>query len=150
LEKRDIAIQQLEDAVVLYEKGHFISALTLSGAAEEILGKIAQKRNGSNELNREVEYLKSVYRFFNGSEPSNRELIKRINNAKNETKHNDSGENLWVDSDFENECVLLFVKAVKNYYNAYNDYPPYESGMPQYVRLKNMAVEKKLKTTFEI
>ncbi len=30
------------------------------------------------------------------------------------------------------------------------DYPPYESGLPQYVRLKNMAVEKKLNSTFEI
>jgi ATP-dependent phosphofructokinase / diphosphate-dependent phosphofructokinase len=30
------------------------------------------------------------------------------------------------------------------------DYPPYQSGMPSYVRLKNAAVEKKLKSTFSI
>ena len=30
------------------------------------------------------------------------------------------------------------------------DYPPYEKGMPKYVRLKNEAVEKKLKTEFQI
>jgi len=30
------------------------------------------------------------------------------------------------------------------------DYPPYKNGLPQYVQLKNIAVEKKLEKTFEI
>lgn len=30
------------------------------------------------------------------------------------------------------------------------DYPPYKNGLPQYVTLKNTAVAKKLKTTFEL
>ncbi|HWQ95293.1 MAG TPA: 6-phosphofructokinase [Gammaproteobacteria bacterium] len=30
------------------------------------------------------------------------------------------------------------------------DYPPYKNGLPQYVRLKNTAVPKKLKTSFEV
>lgn len=30
------------------------------------------------------------------------------------------------------------------------DYPPYKNGLPQYVKLKNVAVKKKLKTKFEI
>lgn len=30
------------------------------------------------------------------------------------------------------------------------DYPPYHNGLPQYVKLKNVAVEKKLEKTFEI
>ena len=30
------------------------------------------------------------------------------------------------------------------------DYPPYSKGMPSYIRLKNMAVEKKLSTTFKL
>ncbi|OGT35931.1 MAG: 6-phosphofructokinase [Gammaproteobacteria bacterium RIFCSPHIGHO2_12_FULL_37_14] len=30
------------------------------------------------------------------------------------------------------------------------DYPPYRNGLPMYVKLKNTAVSKKLKTTFEI
>jgi len=30
------------------------------------------------------------------------------------------------------------------------DYPPYKNGLPSYVKLKNTAVEKKLKTTFEV
>jgi 6-phosphofructokinase 1 len=30
------------------------------------------------------------------------------------------------------------------------DYPPYKDGLPQYVQLKNLAVKKKLKTSFKI
>jgi 6-phosphofructokinase 1 len=30
------------------------------------------------------------------------------------------------------------------------DYPPYKNGLPQYVRLKNAAVPKRLKTSFNI
>jgi ATP-dependent phosphofructokinase / diphosphate-dependent phosphofructokinase len=30
------------------------------------------------------------------------------------------------------------------------DYPPYKDGLPQYVKLKNVAVKKKLKTTFDV
>lgn len=30
------------------------------------------------------------------------------------------------------------------------DYPPYKNGLPQYVKLKNVAVPKKLKTTFKL
>jgi len=30
------------------------------------------------------------------------------------------------------------------------DYPPYKDGMPVYVRLKNVAVAKKLKGTFKL
>jgi hypothetical protein len=41
----------------------------------------------------------------------------------NEAKHNDRGENVWLDADFENECVLLFVKAVKNYFDEYKEMP---------------------------
>jgi hypothetical protein len=30
------------------------------------------------------------------------------------------------------------------------DYPPYKNGLPVYVTLKNLPVEKKLTTTFEL
>jgi hypothetical protein len=123
MEKKDIALQQLIDSAKLYQKGRYCSALTLAGDAEEILGKIAKKRTRRNQFEDEIEYLKSIYQSFNKSIPSNAELKKRINKAKNEMKHNDEGENSWVESDFENEFVLLFIKAVKNYYNAYNDMP---------------------------
>ena len=123
MEKKDIAIQQLVDGSKLYETGHFVSALTLFGASEEILGKIAKKRTGSNQLEHEIEYLKTVYKHFNHPCPSNKDLIRQVNKIKNEVKHNDVGENSWVDADFESECVFIFMRAVKNYYFAYKEMP---------------------------
>jgi hypothetical protein len=123
MEKKGIALQQLFDSANLYRKGRYCSALTLAGAAEEILGKIAKRRTGRNQLENEIEYLESVYRYFKIPIPPKRELVNQINRTKNELKHNDEGENLWVESDFENECVLLFVRAVKNYFDVYKEMP---------------------------
>jgi len=123
MEKKDIALQQLIDSAKLYQQGRYCSALTLAGAAEEILGKIAKKRTGKNELKYDIEYTKSIYQYFNIPIPPDNELIKQINKTKNEVKHNDEGDNSWVDSDFENECVSLFVKAVRNYFYAYKEMP---------------------------
>lgn len=124
MEKRDIAVRQLRTAAKLYNNGDYICSITLSGAAEEILGKIAKKRTNKNQLENEVDYLRSVYEYFSGSNvPSDKELIKSINKVKNDLKHNDSGDNEWVNADFENEAVSLFIKAVKNYYDCYKELP---------------------------
>ena len=123
MEKKDIALEQLRSAAKHYKKKEYISAIILAGAAEEILGQIARKRNNTNEFEKETEYLKSIYKYYNKPLPEDNVIKGRINKVKNEIKHNDSGENLWVNSDFENEAVLLFVKAVKNFINAYNEPP---------------------------
>jgi hypothetical protein len=123
MEKRDIAVRQLRAAAKLYKEEDYISSITLSGAAEEILGRIAKKRTKHNQLDRDIAYLKSVYEYFSGKSPDNKSIIAEINKVKNELKHNDSGENNWVAADFEDEATTFFVKAVKNYYDAYNEFP---------------------------
>jgi hypothetical protein len=42
ISKIDIALIQLRTAVQLYNKGNYISSLTLAGASEEILGQIVK------------------------------------------------------------------------------------------------------------
>ena len=123
MEKKDIALKQLRASAKLYNSGDYISAITLAGAAEEILGRIAKARNKTNELEKETDYLKSVYDFFSSPIPNEKELISKINRVKNELKHNDNGLNNWIEGDFENEAVSLFVKAVKNYFSAYGEMP---------------------------
>ncbi len=123
MEKKGIAVKQIKAAARHYNKGDYVCSITLSGAAEEMHGQIAKKRTNTNQLEGEVIYLRSVYAYFSGQKPSDKELIQKINNVKNELKHNDSGDNLWVDGDFENESAILFVKAVKNYFDCYQDFP---------------------------
>lgn len=122
-EKKDIAVNQLRAAAKLYNSRDYISSITLSGAAEEILGRIAKKRTNLNQLEKEIQCLRSVYSYFSGQNPSNKMLIDKINKVKNELKHNDSGENESVQADFENEAAMLFIKGVKNYYDSYKEFP---------------------------
>jgi len=123
MEKKDIALKQLRASANLFNEGDYVSAITLSGAAEEILGKIAKKRNKPNQLENEVVYLKSIYEYLSGHSISNKELVSKINLTRNELKHNDSGINEWFETDFENEAAMIFVKAVKNYFTCYSELP---------------------------
>jgi 6-phosphofructokinase 1 len=43
-----------------------------------------------------------------------------------------------------NKCREYLTPLIKG-----EDYPPYKNGMPQYIRLKNKPVEKRLKTRFK-
>ena len=130
MEKKDIAVRQIKASARLYLKGDFVCSITLAGASEEILGEISKKRNGVNQFDDELSYLKNIFKYFPSTStqkkilvPSNKELIKRINGAKNELKHNDGGENKFVNFDFEFEAAMLFIKAVKNYYDCYDEFP---------------------------
>ena len=123
MEKKDIAVKQIKAAARHYKRGDYICSITLSGAAEEILGQMAKKRTKMNQLDREVIYLRNVYDYFHGQKPTNKQLISKVNKVKNELKHNDSGDNLWVGADFEFEAAWLFVRAVKNYFDCYEEYP---------------------------
>lgn len=123
MEKKDIAVLQLKAAAQHYKKGEYICSITLSGAAEEILGEIAKKRTKTNELEKEANYLRSVYDYFSGQKPSNKDLKSKINKVKNNLKHNDSGENEWVNADFEYEAAKLYVRAIRNYFNCYSEFP---------------------------
>ena len=42
--------EELGRAVQLFNQGDFVGATTLAGAAEEVLGRIARKRAGTNAL----------------------------------------------------------------------------------------------------
>jgi hypothetical protein len=55
-EKRDLALRQLRRAVQLFNQSDFVCAATLAGAAEEILGRIAQKRTGTNALDGDAHF----------------------------------------------------------------------------------------------
>ncbi len=82
MEKKDIALIQLRSSAKLYKSGDYISAITLAGAAEEILGCIAKARTKTNELEKDIVYLKSVYDYFSSPVPIGKESIAKINRVK--------------------------------------------------------------------
>jgi len=56
----DLATEQLDDAILLSKRKSFVSALTLAGVAEEILGKMASDRLKQSYLEYKYEELGPV------------------------------------------------------------------------------------------
>jgi hypothetical protein len=122
-EKRDLALRQLRRAVQLFNKGDFVCATTLAGAAEEVLGRIARKRVGTNSLDDRAHFWSQVADMFGKTPPNRKRVMEAHNRLRNQLKHNDTGDDDWVTADFEFEAQDLIDRAIRNYWLAY-DTPP--------------------------
>lgn len=122
ISKKEIALIQIKSAARHYNKQNYVSCITLAGA-EEILGKIAKKRNGFNQLENDIKYTQSIFHFLSNDIPKTKSIIDNRNVIKNELKHNDIGENLIIEADLENEATSFFVAAMKNYFDAFEEWP---------------------------
>jgi len=131
-EKRDIALRQLRRAVQLFNKGDFVCAATLAGAAEEVLGRIARKRTGTNALDGHVHFWSQMADMFGKTPPDRKKVVEAHNRLRNQLKHNDSGDNEWLNADFEFEALDLIDRAIRNYWLAY-DTPPTDRIISHYV-----------------
>jgi hypothetical protein len=123
ISKKEIALIQIKSSARHYNNQDYISCITLAGAAEEILGEIAKKKNGFNQLENDIKYTQSLSHFLSKDLPKTKAIIKDRNVTKNDLKHNDIGENLIIEADFENEATTFFVAAIKNYFNAFEEWP---------------------------
>lgn len=70
LSKLDIATAQLDTAMGLYLEGRdLISAITLAGAAEEILGKLAEKAGTQSAFNETLDRLCAMHQAAWAEDP---------------------------------------------------------------------------------
>jgi hypothetical protein len=114
--KLDVAMNQLRTSIQLYKKGNYISSITLAGAAEEILGKMAAKTANRNALLDEKLFLDQVAEMFNQQKPILKKVIESRYRAKNELKHNDLGKDSVVRNvDFKFQAEELIIGAINNY-----------------------------------
>ncbi len=121
--KKEIAFIQIKAAAEHYSKHEYISCITLAGAAEEILGEIAKKVNGFNQLENDIKFTQSIFQYYSKDFPKTNAIVMNRNKIRNELKHNDEGENLFIEADFESEAATFFVAAVKNYFDAFGELP---------------------------
>jgi hypothetical protein len=124
LTKRRIALLQIERSVdLLTNHNDPVCALTLAGAAEEILGRIAAARGHVPVVEDGTEYLGSVYDYIGKPRPPKKKLIEAHNRIRNALKHNDDGKNVRVAADFLFEAEEMLLRAIKNYFNAFGCLP---------------------------
>lgn len=101
-------------AIELFCSGErIISAITLAGAAEEILGKLVTGTGQTNSLEREINDQCEEFKSFFGRDGDPKTFRELEINARNELKHRRSGNNLEID--LEQEAVNLIERAINNF-----------------------------------
>ena len=123
VKKIEIALIQLRTAIQLFKKGNYISAITVAGAAEEILGEIALKRKGTNALMADKAFLDEIADHLKKPRPGLKNVVNQRNKVKNELKHNKTGNDYTIQHDFKYEAEELILAAVNNYAIIFRKYP---------------------------
>lgn len=114
LKKIEIAEEQLFHAIELYLDGErLISSITLSGAAEEILGKLVNLNEQENALEIKVTDLCEMHETIFGEVANPKDYIRLRNKARNGLKH--IGKESSISIDIEQEAVSLIRRGIKNY-----------------------------------
>lgn len=116
LTKTDIALEQLTVAIGFYlQRKHPVAALTLAGAAEEILGKQCEAQRKEPSIRRRAEATRALYTFLwpHRMTPAGKVFVDRRNLARNQAKHNDTGAP--VTFNWNREAEQMITRGIENY-----------------------------------
>jgi hypothetical protein len=129
--KRRIAEIQIYRAIkVLEDDADPISALTLAGAAEEILGKTLRENGRRCAFDHAVNFGEQMWDFLQEvarrkgirvTRPSDSEVKSRINKVRNELKHKCDGRPVEAYDIWEAEDMII--RAINNYLFLYQKLP---------------------------
>ena len=110
--KFDVANNHVQTAIDLFlEKKDYLCALSLAGAAEEILGQYAKRENKTPML----DLICSVVNEELSSSIDHKTLKKEfLNKAKNTIKHFDNNESEYIEIDPESEAIMMLLRAIGN------------------------------------
>jgi hypothetical protein len=111
--KFKITERQLLVAIDLFISQDPIPAITLAGAAEEILGKLVKNMGGVHVLEEDVKESCELFQTVFGGVGNPKEFADLMNNPRNELKHLMSGDP--VEFDLEEEAVNLIHRAIANF-----------------------------------
>lgn len=116
-DRRCIAIAQLETALRLYFEGQdYFSVVALSGAADEIFGKLLSAAGIENSLESKKKAVSEIHQKLFGSPLATKDIAQRANRAKNAFKHWDAGDPLTVTLDLIEEARDMLNRAIDNYW----------------------------------
>lgn len=115
MKKQEIALTQLRRSIELYEQEDYICAITLAGASEELLGRMALQHSGTNATKEMLDCVSEVANFFGGEPAPKKNLIAKRNRVRNELKHQDDGENNDLNENFKEEAEAMIDRALSNW-----------------------------------
>jgi hypothetical protein len=111
--KITLAREQLEDGVQLLLERRFVSALTLLGAAEEILSRLAEEQGGKHFLDGIWEEVNALNRGIGGDDVSKRRIYRAFNEPRNSVKHHTPGDVPSV-AIFKMPAALMMARRAKH------------------------------------
>jgi len=116
-DSKHIALEQLETALQLYfERESYLSVITLAGAAEEILGRLARSRGIDNSLEALKKAAGAIHQHLYGEQIESKSIAVRANYARNKLKHVGVTEETLVTLDEKQEAIDMLIRAIDNYW----------------------------------
>jgi len=109
--KLDLATEQLDAAISLFLEKSFVSALTLAGAAEEVLGKALSNRREQNYLDWKYETFEPIHPILHGAPLSKEAFVRDENRALIAVA---SGSEPSVTLDLEDAAPWMIIRACFN------------------------------------
>ena len=112
----DLALEQLDVALELFlSKRSMVSALTLAGAAEEILGKTLKLNGRKTTLEFEHSAIEQVETFLRRQPFTWKDFIDEKNRVRNAAKHIGEESGAEIIADLEDEALWMLVRACDNH-----------------------------------
>jgi hypothetical protein len=110
--KLDIAVKQLETAIDLFvDREDYISAITLAGAAEEILGVLVRRKGKAPAVDELCSSLISKYMPTSDLKYIRNEYLNKIRNS---LKHASSAEEDEIEIEVDPEAISMIARALSN------------------------------------
>lgn len=125
LNKDEIALMQLVDSIQLFNHERYISAITLGGAAEELLGALLKQFGNENNINipTKAELDNSLFELTTEIHGI-KNYISYRNNTRNEIKHHGDERNKdIVKGNFKQQALNYISGAIINYKLKHNQLP---------------------------
>lgn len=116
--KVDLAVKQLETSLSLFLEGtNYASALTLAGAAEEILGMAVKIKGIENSLQESYRiYNDPDLKWLSPSRTWSEFTTQGKNKVRNAVKHLSGANDLTFEGDIAaDEALWMLVRAIDNY-----------------------------------
>lgn len=110
--KQELAEHQLDRAIrLLLDENDPICAITLAGAAEEILGKLIEKQGGKHSLQEFIDACLAMGSVHSNAEWKPKDFAEIANSFRNELKHYVKGSDITVSP----ECAYGIIdRAAEN------------------------------------
>ena len=117
LNKSEVAQLQLTEAILLFTTEKFLPAITLAGAAEEILGNLLHRKAGLSTIKESAKVIENL-RQKTGlplmGEMSEREMIDDWNATRNSLKHLVGPEDEPITVNLCDEAYWMIKRALAN------------------------------------